>query len=103
MRDLPAELMARIHSEALAENEERDRPYCTGDRCEDCTPPTADDPDGECCEATCGCCPRVDEHGYCFLYPGSEEDSKYCDQHGEGLLLPRSPKAERRYQILRNA
>ncbi|MFF5404591.1 hypothetical protein ACFY8K_16880 [Streptomyces misionensis] len=74
-----------------------DKPYCTGDRCEDCTP------DEECCEATCGCCPRVDEHGYCVLYPGSEEDSKYCDQHGEGWLLPRSGRAERMYQILKGA
>lgn len=73
------------------------RPYCTGDRCEDCTPHE------ECCEATCGCCSRVDEHGNCFLRPGSEEASKYCDQHGEGWLLPRSPEAERRYQILRGA
>lgn len=52
--------------------------YCTGDRCRDCTP------DEECCEATCGCCPRVEEHDRCFLYPGSEGDSKYCDQHSEG-------------------
>lgn len=68
---------------------EADEPYCTGDRCADCTPPTADDPygeQGECCEATCGCCPRVDEHNHCRLAPGSEEDSKYCDQHGEGWL-----------------
>jgi len=71
--------------------------YCTGDRCEDCTP------DEECCEATCGCCPRVDEHGHCLLAPGSEEDSKHCDQHGEGWLFDRSPQAERRYQILRKA
>lgn len=71
--------------------------YCTGDRCEDCTP------EEECCEATCGCCPRVNEHDHCRLAPGSEEDSQYCDQHGEGWLYDRSPAAERRYQILRNA
>lgn len=65
-----------------------DQPYCTGDRCEDCTP------DDKCCEATCGCCPRVGEHGHCFLYPGSEEDSQYCDQHGEGSLYERSPNAD---------
>jgi hypothetical protein len=72
-------------------------PYCTGDRCADCTP------DDECCEATCGCCPRVDEHDHCRLAPGSEEDSKYCDQHGEGCLLPRSPEAELKYELLRRA
>lgn len=71
--------------------------YCTGDRCEDCTP------DEECCEATCGYCPRVNEHNHCFLNPGSEENSHYCDQHGEGSLFDRSPEAEHRYQILRNA
>lgn len=71
--------------------------YCTGDRCEDCTP------DEECCEATCGCCPRVNEHDHCRLAPGSEEDSKYCDQHGEGWLYDRSPEAELRYEVLRNA
>ncbi|MEH0417827.1 hypothetical protein [Streptomyces sp. B21-083] len=78
-------------------------PYCTGDRCADCTPPTPDDPDDECCEATCGCCPRVDEHGNCWLSSGSEDDSTYCSQHGEGSLCDRSPEAERMYQILRNA
>jgi len=77
--------------------------YCTGDRCADCTAPTPEEPDDECCEATCGCCPRVDEHGNCFLYPGSEEDSKYCDQHGEGWLYDLSPEADLMYQILRNA
>ena len=68
-------------------------PYCPGDRCADC--------DEECCEATCGCCPIVNEHGHCFLYPGSEEDSKYCDQHGEGTLFDRSPEAQRLYDTLR--
>ncbi|MFD7922584.1 hypothetical protein ACFV3R_25570 [Streptomyces sp. NPDC059740] len=68
--------------------------YCTGDRCEDCNPAE------ECCEATCGCCPRVDEHGHCFLSPGSEDGSRYCDQHGEGSLFDRSPEAELRYQVL---
>lgn len=72
-----------------------DRPYCAGCRCEDCTP------EEECCEATCGCCPRVDEHGHCFLYSGSDEDSTYCDQHGEGSLYDSSPQAEFRYQVLR--
>ena len=71
--------------------------YCTGDRCTDCTP--AD----ECCEATCGCCPRVDEHDHCRLAPGAEDDSQYCDQHGEGSLNGRSPEAELRYQLLRDA
>ncbi|MCA1224251.1 hypothetical protein [Streptomyces sp. 8L] len=80
-------------------------PYCTGDRCQDCEPPTPDDIHGEddCCEATCGCCPRVNQHGHCFLYPGSEDDSQYCDQHGEGRLYDRSPEAERMYEILRRA
>lgn len=77
--------------------------YCTGDRCADCTPPTRENPDDECCEATCGCCPRVDEHGNCWLSRGSEDDSKCCSQHGEGWLNDRSPEAERTYQILRNA
>lgn len=80
-------------------------PYCTGDRCADCEPPDPGQIHGEddCCEATCGCCPRVEAHGHCFLYPGSEEDSHYCDQHGEGTLNDRHPEAERWYQILRNA
>ena len=62
------------------------QPYCTGDRCADCEAPSPDDVHGEgdCCEATCGCCPRVEAHGHCSLAPGSEEGSKYCDQHGEG-------------------
>ena len=72
-------------------------PYCTGDRCTDCTP------DEECCEATCGCCPRVDEHGHCWLRRGSEEDSKNCDQHGEGWLNELSPEAALRREILRRA
>ena len=71
--------------------------YCTGDRCEECTP------DEECCEATCGCCPAVDAHDHCRLAPGSEEDSKYCDQHGEGWLMERSLEAQRRYELLRDA
>jgi len=75
-------------------------PYCTGDRCADCEAPSPDDIHGEtdCCEATCGCCPRVDAHGHCFLYPGSEEDSKYCDQHGEGWLNELSSETARRYR-----
>lgn len=82
-----------------------DEPYCTGDRCTDCEPPDPKDVHGEddCCEATCGCCPRVDAHGHCFLYPGSEDGFQYCDQHGEGTLYARTPEAERRYQTLRNA
>lgn len=72
-------------------------PYCTGDRCKDCTP------EEECCEATCGSCPRVDEQGWCWLGSGSEDNSSYCSQHGEGSLNDRSPEAERRYQILRQA
>lgn len=71
--------------------------YCTGDRCEDCTP------EEECCEATCGCCPRVNEHEMCWLHAGSEDDSRYCDQHGEGWPFDRSPEAELRYRTLRNA
>ena len=94
MTDLPEQLMDRLHAEALTEDTAR-QPYCTGDRCADCTAPTADDPDEECCEATCGCCPRVNEQDWCWL--GSEQDdgSRYCSQHGEGMLLPRSPEAER--------
>lgn len=93
MTDLPAELMDKLHIEALAEHAAR-QPYCLGDRCEDCTP------DEECCEATCGYCPRVEAHDYCRLMPGSEDDSKYCDQHGEGSLFDRTPG---KCQILRNA
>lgn len=96
MTDLPAELMDKLHAEALAEDAAR-QPYCTGDRCADC------EPDDECCEATCGCCPRVTAQDWCWL--GSEQDdgSRYCSQHGEGWLNDRSPEAERRYQILRDA
>lgn len=71
--------------------------YCAGDRCGDCTP------DEECCEATCGCCPRVEEHGNCSLTPGSDDESRYCDEHGEGSLFDRSPAAEARYQLIRLA
>lgn len=73
------------------------QPYCTGDRCTDC------EADDECCEATCGCCPRVSAQDWCWL--GSEQDdgSRYCSQHGEGWLNDRTPEAERRYQLLRNA
>lgn len=67
--------------------------YCTGDRCADCNPAEP------CCEATCGACDRAD----CFLNPGSEDNSKYCDDHGEGRLFERSPEAELRYQLLRDA
>ncbi|MDX3532511.1 hypothetical protein P1P75_40490 [Streptomyces sp. ID05-39B] len=102
MTNLPSRLMDNLHAEALAEHASR-QPYCTGDRCKDCTAPTTKNPDDECCEATCGCCPRVNEHGNCFLYAGSEEDSKYCDQHGEGTLFDRSPEAQRRYELLRGA
>lgn len=72
-------------------------PYCTGNRCEDC------EPDDGCCEATCDCCPRVDKHDLCSLAPGSEDDSKYCREHGEGWLSPLSERAQRMYDILRNA
>ncbi|WP_405699090.1 hypothetical protein OG209_05215 [Streptomyces sp. NBC_01383] len=80
-------------------------PYCTGDRCADCEPPDPDDPHSEddCCEGSCGCCPRVDARGHCSLYPGSEENSRYCDQHGERWLNNLNPEAERRHQILRQA
>ncbi|KPI31426.1 hypothetical protein OV320_2642 [Actinobacteria bacterium OV320] len=77
--------------------------YCSGDRCEDCAPPTPEEPYDECCEATCGCCPRVNEHDHCRLAPGSEEDSKYCDQHGEGWLNDRSAEGQRMYELLRDA
>jgi hypothetical protein len=102
MTELPERLMDRLHAEALAEDAAR-QPYCLGDRCADCTAPTAADPDDECCEATCGCCPRVDEHGNCWI--GSEQDdgSRYCSQHGEGWLNDRTPEAERRYELLRRA
>ena len=88
----------------MSENE-TPQPYCTGDRCGDCEPPDPADVYGEddCCEATCGCCPRVNAHGHCRLAPGSEEDSQYCDQHGEGWLNDRSPQAERMCQVLRSA
>lgn len=102
-RPVLARIIDRLHGEALAEDEERTKPYCTGDRCADCEPPTAEDPDDECCEATCGCCPVVDAHDLCWLHRGSEDDSKYCSQHGEGWLYDRSPEAELRYQILRGA
>lgn len=80
-------------------------PYCAGDRCTDCEPPGPNDPHGEddCCEATCGTCPRVNAHDHCRLAPGSKDGSHYCDQHGEGSLNERTPEAERRYQILRQA
>lgn len=52
-------------------------PYCTGDRCIDCTP----DPDGQCCEATCGCCPAVNVQDWCWLYPGELDDTWSCRQH----------------------
>jgi hypothetical protein len=72
-------------------------PYCTGDRCVDCTP------DDECCEATCGCCPRVNEQDWCWLRPGSEDNSRNCSQHGEGWLNDRSPHAQAMYETLRLA
>lgn len=90
-----AEVISRVLR--AADQNASEAPYCTGDRCEDCTA------DEECCEATCGCCPRVNEHDHCRLAPGSEENSKYCDQHGEGWLYDRSPQAELKYQILRGA
>lgn len=104
MTDLPAELMTKLHTEALAEDAVR-HPYCTGDRCADCEAPGPNDRHAEegCCEATCGYCPRVDEHDHCRLAPGSEDGSQYCDQHGEGWLNDRSPDAERKYRILRDA
>ncbi|MFI0822309.1 hypothetical protein ACH4TX_41950 [Streptomyces sp. NPDC021098] len=70
--------------------QKRPVPYCMGLRCEDCNP-------GEpCCEATCGTCPRSD----CYLAPGSEEDSKYCDEHGEGWLNDLPAHAQRMQDIL---
>ncbi|MFF8589965.1 hypothetical protein ACF061_00755 [Streptomyces sp. NPDC015220] len=93
----PTQIQPGVYLAGQDEQRTSGQPYCTGDRCEDCTP------EEECCEATCGCCPRVNEHNLCFLHRGSDEDSRYCDQHGEGWLLERSPEAERRYQILRGA
>lgn len=49
--------------------------YCTGRACQDCAP------DNECCEAVCGCCPRVDAHDLCWLHPGALDDTVSCDQH----------------------
>ena len=72
-------------------------PYCIGDRCDECTPAE------ECCEATCGCCPRVNAQGWCWLGPETQEGSRCCSQHGEGWLNDRSPEAERRYEIIRRA
>lgn len=72
-------------------------PYCTGDRCDECTP------EEPCCEATCGCCPMVNEQDWCSLSTGSEDDSKYCSQHGEGWLNDRSPEAQAMYDLLRQA
>lgn len=72
-------------------------PYCTGGRCDECTP------NEECCEATCGCCPRVSAQDWCWLSPGSSDDSKYCSQHGEGWLAERSPRAQAMYDLWRNA
>lgn len=72
-------------------------PRCAGDRCTECTP------DQECCEATCGCCPLVAEQDLCWLSDGSEDGGRYCSQHGEGWLYDRSPEAELRYQVIRNA
>ncbi|MFI9598970.1 hypothetical protein ACIHCX_03645 [Streptomyces sp. NPDC052043] len=71
----------------------RPAPYCMGLRCEDCT---SDEP---CCEATCGACPRSD----CYLAPGSEENSRYCDEHGEGWLYDLPPHAQRMSDILHSA
>lgn len=68
-------------------------PYCTGLRCAECTP------DEPCCAATCGPCPRAD----CWLAPGSAEDSRYCDEHGEGWLTDLPPTAQAMYDILRRA
>jgi hypothetical protein len=68
-------------------------PYCMGLRCEDCN---SKEP---CCEATCGACPRSD----CWLAPGSEENSKYCDEHGEGWLNELPPLAQRMQDILHGA
>lgn len=56
--------------------------YCPGPRCADCGPDEADPTDpNECCEATCGCCPRVDAHDLCFLRAGAEDDTYDCDEH----------------------
>lgn len=68
-------------------------PYCSGPRCDECS---AEEP---CCEATCGPCDRAD----CWLAPGSEEDSRYCDEHGEGWLMELNPHAQAMYDILRRA
>lgn len=52
-------------------------PYCPDAHCTDCTP----DPDGECCEATCGCCTAVNAADNCFLRPGDMEGTVSCHQH----------------------
>lgn len=66
-------------------------PHCPGARCADCTP------DDECCEGSCGCCPRVDEQDTCWIRAGSEDDSKYCSQHGERWLNDVTREGERRW------
>ncbi|WP_329131650.1 hypothetical protein OG552_10770 [Streptomyces sp. NBC_01476] len=65
--------------------------HCPGARCEDCTP------EEDCCEATCGVCPRVTEHDLCWLHTGSEDDSKYCSEHGEGWLGDETREGWRRW------
>lgn len=70
--------------------QKRTVPYCMGLRCVDCN---AKEP---CCEATCGACPRSD----CYLAPGSEENSNYCDEHGEGSLYDLPDHAQRMSDIL---
>ena len=49
--------------------------YCTGDRCADCAP------DNECCETTCGVCPRVSAAGGCTMMPGELDDTRSCREH----------------------
>lgn len=92
-------IMDRLHAEAMAEDAGR-APYCLGARCVDCTP------DDECCEGSCGCCPRVTEQDWCWLRAGAEDDSRYCSQHGERWPNDSTRESELRwlnYEIRRNA
>jgi hypothetical protein len=53
-------------------------PYCTGANCADCTP----DPENQCCEATCGCCPAVNAQDWCWITRDPDDDTPRCSQHG---------------------
>ncbi|WP_433893008.1 hypothetical protein [Streptomyces sp. CA-111067] len=66
-------------------------PYCVGSRCADCAP------DDECCEGSCGFCPRVDEQDWCRISEGYEDGCTYCSQHGERWLNDVTREAELRW------